>query len=58
MTGRTLVGYVEVEMELLDGLKHWYPVDQLATENGEKIVEEEIPIEIKEDSSEEAEEEE
>jgi hypothetical protein len=61
MTGRTLVGYAEVEMETLDGGKHWYPVDQLATEKGEKVVEEEIPVEIpaeeKEESSEEEEEE-
>ena len=57
MTGRTLVGYAEVEMEALDGGKHWYPVDQLATEKGEKIVEEEIQVEIKEDSSEESSEE-
>ena len=58
MTGRTLVGYAEVEMEALDGGKHWYPVEQITTEKDEKIVEEEIPIEIKEDSSEEAEEDE
>lgn len=61
MTGRTLVGYAEVEMETLDGGKHWYPVDQLTTEKGEKVVEEEIPVEIpaetKEESSEEEEEE-
>jgi len=58
MTGRTLVGYAEVEMESLDGSKHWYPVEQLTTEKGEIIVEEEIAVEIKDDSTEEAEEEE
>ncbi|MGA2199165.1 MAG: hypothetical protein ABSG45_04430 [Nitrososphaerales archaeon] len=58
MTGRTLVGYAEVEMDALEGSKHWYPVDQLTTAKGEKIVEEEIAVEIKEDSSEEAEDEE
>jgi hypothetical protein len=57
LTGRTLVGYAEVEMETLDGGKHWYPVDQLTTEKGEKVVEEEIQVEIKEESSEEEEEE-
>ncbi len=46
MTGRTLVGYTEVEMAGLDGKKHWYPVDQLTTEKGDKIVEEELPIEV------------
>ncbi len=50
MTGRTLAGYSEVEMSVLDGKKHWYPIDQLVGEKGEKIVEEEIKIEIGEDS--------
>jgi hypothetical protein len=45
-------------MDALDGSKHWYPVEQLTTEKGEKIVEEEIAVEIKEDSSEDADEEE
>jgi len=58
MTGRTLVGFAEVEMDALDGSKHWYPVEQLTTEKGDKIVEEEIAVEIKEDSSEDADEEE
>ena len=58
MTGRTLVGFAEVEMDALNGSKHWYPVEQLTTEKGEKIVEEEIVVEIKEDSSEDADEEE
>lgn len=49
MTGRTLVGYGEVEMQSLDGRAHWYPIDELAGEHGEKIVEEEIPIELDED---------
>ena len=49
MTGRTLIGFGEVEMQKLDGRNHWYPIDDLAGEHGEKIVEEEIPIEIPED---------
>ncbi|MDA4121728.1 MAG: hypothetical protein OK456_00955 [Thaumarchaeota archaeon] len=46
MSGRTLVGFAEIEMTGLDGKKHWYPVDQLTTEDGDKIVEEELAIEI------------
>jgi hypothetical protein len=46
MTGLTLAGYCEVDMQSLDGRKHWYPIDELAGEHGEKIVEEEIPIEL------------
>lgn len=57
MTGQTLAGYCEVEMQKLDGHKHWYPIDDLAGENGEKIVEEEIPIELDEEGAEEPEEE-
>lgn len=53
MTGRTLVGYAEVEMAGLDGKPHWYPVDQLLTEKGEKVVEEEIAVEIPQDTEEE-----
>ena len=49
MTGQTLAGYCEVEMQSLDGRKHWYPIDELAGENGEKIVEEEIPIDQDDD---------
>ena len=49
MTGRTLIGFCEVEMEKLDGHSHWYPVEDLTGEHGEKIVEEEIPIELPED---------
>jgi len=49
MTGRTLIGFCEVEMQKLDGHSHWYPIDDLAGEHGEKIVEEEIPIEMPED---------
>ena len=49
MTGQVLAGYGEVEMLKLDGKKHWYPISDLAGENGENIVEEEIPIEIPED---------
>ena len=49
MTGRTLIGFCEVEMQMLDGRYHWYPVDDLAGEHGERIVEEEIQIEMPED---------
>lgn len=49
MTGRTLIGFCEVEMQKLDGHNHWYPVEDLTGEHGEKIVEEEIPIDLDED---------
>lgn len=55
MTGQVLAGYGEVEMLNLDGNKHWYPISDLAGEKGEKIVEEEIPIEIPEDDGSEEE---
>lgn len=55
MTGQVLAGYGEVEMVKLDGKKHWYPVSDLAGENGESIVEEEIPIEVPEDDGSEEE---
>jgi hypothetical protein len=44
MTGTVLAGYCEVDMPSLDGKKHWYPVDGLLGEKGEKIVEEEIEL--------------
>jgi hypothetical protein len=50
LTGRVLVGYAEVEMTALDGKGHWYPVDQMVTDKGEKIVEEEIAVEVPQDS--------
>ena len=49
MTGRTLIGFGEVEMQKLDGRGHWYPIDDLTGEHGEKIVEEETPVEMPED---------
>jgi len=49
MTGRTLIGFCEVEMHKLDGKNHWYPIEDLTGEHGEKIVEEEIQVEIPED---------
>jgi len=52
MTGRTLVGFAEVEIAGGDGKKHWYPVEQLTTENGERVVEEELAIEMPDDDSE------
>ena len=45
LTGRTLAGFAEVEMTGLDGNKHWYPTDEMLTDKGEKVVEEEIAIE-------------
>jgi len=55
MTGRTLIGFCEVEMQKLDGRNHWYPIDDLTGEQGEKIIEEEIPIELDEDDGSEEE---
>lgn len=52
LTGQTLAGFCEVDMSGLDGRKHWYPIDDLRGENGEQIVEEEIPVELEEDSGE------
>jgi hypothetical protein len=57
MTGRTLIGFCEVEMQKLDGRTHWYPVDDLTGEHGEKIVEEQIPIELDEEGDEASDEE-
>lgn len=45
LTGRTLAGFAEVEMAGLDGKKHWYPFEEMLTEKGDKVVEEEIAIE-------------
>ena len=45
LTGLCLAGFCEVEMQKLDGKKHWFPIDDLAGEHGEKVVEEPIPIE-------------
>jgi hypothetical protein len=53
MTGVTLAGYCEIEMPGLDGRKHWYPVESLVGEKGEKIVEEEIVVEEEEDDADE-----
>jgi hypothetical protein len=52
MTGHTLAGFCEVDMQNLDGRRHWYPIEDLVGENGEKFVEEEVPIEIEGDSEE------
>lgn len=51
LTGRTLAGFAEVEMAALDGKKHWYPTDEMLTDKGEKVVEEEIPIEVPADDA-------
>jgi hypothetical protein len=53
LTGRTLAGFAEVEMTALDGKKHWYPTDEMLTDKGEKVVEEEIVIEEPADDGEE-----
>lgn len=52
LTGRTLAGFAEVEMSALDGKKHWYPTDEIRTDKGEKVVEEEMVIEEPEDDGE------
>jgi len=54
LTGRTLAGFAEVEMTVLDGKKHWYPTEEMLTDKGEKVVEEEIVIEESADDGEEA----
>ncbi len=53
LTGRTLVGYCEVEMASLDGRKHWYPIEQMLAENGDSLKEEEIPIPVEDSGDEE-----
>lgn len=53
LTGLTLAGFCEVEMPSLDQKKHWYPIDDIVGEGGEKIVEEEIEVDLEDDSSEE-----
>lgn len=53
MTGQNLAGYCEVDMKGLDGQKHWYPIEDLQGEHGEKIVEDEIPVEMDEEELEE-----
>ncbi len=55
MTGVTLAGYCEVEMPNLDEKKHWFPTDDLLAENGAKIVEEEIQIDVNVDEGDEQE---
>ena len=45
MTGRTLVGYAEVEMETMDGGKHWYPVDQHGPRKARRSSRKEIRVE-------------
>ena len=57
LTGVALAGFCEVDMPNLDGRKHWYPIEDLEGEHGEKIVEEEIPIEMNVGESEETDEE-
>jgi hypothetical protein len=53
MTGRTLVGFVEIEGN--DGHKHWFPIEDLTGEQGERFVEEEIPVDMDEGDAEEPE---
>ena len=55
MTGVTLAGFCEVEMTGLDGKKHWYPVGDITSEKGEPIVEEEIQVDVEDDTGEEEE---
>ena len=56
LTGMTLAGFCEVEMPDLDGKKHWYPIESLNGENGEKLVEEEIEIQAEEEEDDSVEE--
>ncbi len=49
LTGMTLAGFCEVEMPDLDGRRHWYPIESLKGEDGEKLVEEEIQIKVEEE---------
>jgi hypothetical protein len=58
MTGTVIAGYCEVDMPSLDGKRHWYPVDGLLGEKGEKIVEEEIELPEEPEDSEDSEDEE
>lgn len=51
LTGRTLAGFAEVEMSGLDAKKHWYPIDQMVTDKGDALVEEEIEIDMGGDDS-------
>ena len=53
MTGHTLVGFAEVDMQGMDGKKHWYPIEDITGEHGERFVEEEIPVEMDEGDDEE-----
>ena len=58
LTGMTLAGFCEVEMADLDGKKHWYPIESLKGENGEKLVEEEVEIQAEEEEEDDSVEEE
>lgn len=48
LTGTILAGFCEVEMPALDGKRHWYPIDGLVGEKGEKLIEEELPLDEEE----------
>jgi len=50
LTGNIIAGYCEVENTSIDGGRHWFPVDQLYTEKGEQLEEEEIPVNIEDES--------
>lgn len=51
LTGNVIAGYCEVENTSLDGEKHWFPIEQLYTLEGEQLEEENVPLDISEDSS-------
>ena len=56
LTGICLAGFCEVEMQKLDARKHWFPMEDLEGERGERVVEEERamdPPENPEESDEE-----
>jgi hypothetical protein len=52
MTGSVLAGFCEIDMPRLDGCRHWYPVEDLVGEHGERIVEEEVPVELEDERDE------
>jgi len=51
LTGLTLAGFCQVKMPGLDGKYHWYPIDGLNGESGEKIIEDRVEIVVEEDDS-------
>lgn len=46
LTGNVIAGYCEVDTSSYDGKKHWYPIDQLYTESGEQLEEEDMEFDL------------